>query len=224
MLLDALNTRHSRRGFTFVELSIGLVVVAMVLMALAAFSLATAEAWKQGATTNPVGNGQTVASVAVMSNLATTRINHEIQDLLCTGGYFSGTLTSSSGQQASLLLWRTDTNGNKQVDPSEVELIEYDATQHAVLKYKPGAAPANCNYGTFANNAYVASFKATAATQEPVARNIDGMQIFVNTPSSLTQLPVVEYRLYFKRDGHSQVAYGSVCLRSPTYPTGMTLN
>ena len=92
------------------------------------------------------------------------------------------------------------------------------------MKYLPGAAPANCNYGTFASNAFVASFKAAAATPIPVARNIDGMQIFVNTPSSSTQLPVVEYRLYFKRDGHSQVAYGSVCLRSPTYPTGMTLN
>jgi hypothetical protein len=207
-----------------VELSIGLVVVALVLTALAAFSLATAEAWKQGSTTNPVGNGQTVASVAVMSNLATTRINHELQDMLCTGGYFTGTLASSSGQQASLLLWRTDSNANKAVDPIEVELIEYDATQHAIYKYLPGATPANCNYATFASNTFIATFKSAAAAPIPVARNIDGMQIFVNTPSSLTQLPVVEYRLYFKRDGHSQVAYGSVCLRSPTYPSGMTLN
>jgi len=224
MLLAPLKVRTRVRGFTFVELSIGLVVVALVLTALAAVSLATAEAWKQGSTTNPVGNGQTVASVAVMSNLATTRINHEIQDLLCTGGYFSGTLTTSTGQQASLLLWRTDSNANKSVDPSEVELIQYDATQHAVLKYLPGATPANCDYTTFSNNSFIATFKAAAAAPIPIARNIDGMQIFVNTPSSSTQLPVVEYRLYFKRDGHSQVAYGSVCLRSPTYPTGMTLN
>jgi prepilin-type N-terminal cleavage/methylation domain-containing protein len=223
MLFKDRNSRPCARGFTFVELSVGLVVVALVLTALAAFSLATAEAWKQGSTSNPVGNGQTVASVAVMSNLATTRINHELQDTLCTGGYFPGTLTSSSGQQASLLVWWTD-GGNKSVDPSEVELIEYDATQHAVLRYRPGATPASCDYTTFSNNSFIATFKAAAATPIPIARNIDGMQIFVNTPSSSTQLPVVEYRLYFKRDGHSQVAYGSVCLRSPTYPSGMTLN
>jgi prepilin-type N-terminal cleavage/methylation domain-containing protein len=217
--------KHSRRrGFTFVELSIGLVVVAMVLTALAVFSLATAEQWKQASSTNPVGNGQTVASTAVMSNLATTRINHELQDMLCTGGYFTGTLTTTTGQQASLLLWRTDSNSDKHVDPSEVELIEYDATQHAVLKYLPGATPANCNYATFSTNTFIATFKAAAATPIPVARNIDGMQIFVNTPSSQTQLPVVEYRLYFTRNGQSQVSYGSVCLRSPTYPSGMTLN
>src|SRR2546423_13647496 len=100
MLSDALNTRPRARGFTFVELSVGLVVVAMVLTALAAFSLATAEAWKQGSTTNPVGNGQTVASVAVMSNLATTRINHELQDMLCTGGYLTGAAPPPTRRQA----------------------------------------------------------------------------------------------------------------------------
>src|SRR5262249_39881056 len=177
-------SKHSRcrgRGFTFVELSIGMVVVGMVLTALAAFVLAAGEQWKQGATTNPDGSGQTIASTAAISNLATTRINHDLQDMLCTGGYFTGTLTSTSRQQVSLLVWCKD-DGNKQVDPSEVMLIEYDATQHAVLEYFPGATPAACNYGTFASNSFIATFKAAAGTPKPLARNIDGMQIYVNTP------------------------------------------
>src|SRR5579862_2983652 len=41
-----------RRAFTFPELCIGMVVVSMVLGALAAFTLATAQAWNQGITTN----------------------------------------------------------------------------------------------------------------------------------------------------------------------------
>ena len=49
----------------------------------------------------------------------------------------------------------------------------------------------------------------------PLARNVDGMQIYVQTPNSLTQLPIVEYRLYFSRGGHAQTRYGAVCLHSP---------
>ena len=68
----------TRRGFTFVELCIGLVVVSLVMGALAAFSLATADAWQQGATTNAVGNGQNVAAIPIIGTVACARLDNEI--------------------------------------------------------------------------------------------------------------------------------------------------
>jgi hypothetical protein len=205
----------SRRNsaFTLVELCIGMVVTAMVLSALAAFSLATAEAWNQGATTNNVGSGQNVAAIPVIANLASVRLDHEIGGSLETGGYFQGNLTDPTGQQASLMLWKSSTDTN--VDASEIELIEFSATDHIIYKYLPTASTPAANYTLFSNNGWIATFKASA-TRTPLARNVDGMQIYVQTPSSATQLPLVEYRLYFSRSGHNQTRYGAVCLRSPT--------
>jgi hypothetical protein len=202
-------------GFTFVELCIGLVVVSLVMGALAAFSLATAEAWQQGATTNAVGNGQNVAAIPLIGTVACARLDNEISSALQTGGYFTGNLTSPTGQQASLLLWKSDPNSDRVIDAGEVELIEYNATDHIIYKYVPTiTSPAATGYTTFSNSSWIATFKPTA-TMTPLARNVDGMQIYVQTPNSATQLPVVEYRLYFSRGGHAQTRYGAIALRSP---------
>ena len=53
----------------------------------------------------------------------------EIGQCAAVGGYYSGTLTSSSGQQASVLFWKSDTSGDGKIQPNEVELIEYDSTE-----------------------------------------------------------------------------------------------
>jgi hypothetical protein len=203
-----------------------MIVVSMVLGALAAFTLATAQAWQQGINTNSSGNGQSIAAIPLIGTLASARLDTEISmpALLpdqtkryaasAVGGYYPGTLTSSTGQQASLLIW-SDLNSDTHIDIGEVELIEYNATDHAIYKYLPTASsPKADTYTTFSSATWIATFKPTA-TKQALARNIDGMQINVLNPSSSTQLPLVEYRLYFNRGGVTATRYGAVCLRSP---------
>jgi prepilin-type N-terminal cleavage/methylation domain-containing protein len=211
-----------RRGFTFLELSIGMVVTAMVLAALAAFSLATASTWNSGQTTNTDGS-KTIAAIPVIGTLACVRLDNEFSSAYLTGGYYPGTLTSSSGQQASILLWKKDTTNTGTIDTSEIYLIEYDATNHVINKWSPSGTSTPVAYDDFKLASYITEYKKTAL-KEPLARNVDGMQLYVQTPTSLTQLPLVEYRLYFSRAGRNQTRYGAICLRSPTKPNDLTLN
>jgi hypothetical protein len=209
----------TRRGFTFVELCIGLVVTSLVLSALAAFSLATAEAWKQGSTMNAVGGGETVAAIPLIANVVSARVDNEIATAIGVGGYFPGNLTDPTGQQASILLWKTNDNFNT-IAPKEVELLEFDSTNHMIWKYTSTQTTPTITYAAFTSS-WIATFKSMA-TKTPFAKNVDGMQIYVNAPNSASQLPLVEYRLYFSRGGNAQTRYGAVCVHSPVNANGQT--
>jgi hypothetical protein len=216
-------TPKPRNAFTLVELCIGLVVLAIVMGALAAFSLATAEAWKQGAVTNAVGNGDNTAAIPMIANVVSARLDNEIMSCAGVGGYYPGSLTDSSAQQTSILLWKQNLDSPAtNIEPREVDLLEYDPTNHMIWKYTSAQTTPSITYTVF-TTAWIATFKASA-TKVPFARNIDGMQINVNTPSSQTQLPLVEYRLYFNRAGWAQTRYGAVCVRSPTRASGQNWN
>jgi len=210
------------RGFTFVELCIGMVVTTLVLSALAAFTMATAKAWEMGVSTNSSG-GQTVASISSIGSLAAARLDNEIANADGVGGYFAGNLTSSSGQQASLLLWN-DTNPDGVITANEIELLEFNATDHTLYRWTTTSV-ATPVWTTFSSPTYIAAFKSIASPNpRPVARNIDGMQFYVMNASSLKQFPLVEYQMYFKRTGISQTRYGAACLRSQTKASDQTLN
>ena len=157
--------------------------------------------------------------------LAGARLDAEIGACAATGGYYAGTLTSSTGQQASLMLWKSDvgTPPDGKVDTTECELLEYDATDHVVYKWTT-ATSSLPDYSTqFSSASWISTFKSSA-TRQVFVRNVDGMQIYVHTPTSLYSFPLVEYRLYFNRGGHAQTRYGAVSLRSPTTPYGLNLN
>jgi hypothetical protein len=175
-----------------------------------------------GASTNSTG-GQTVASVASISQLAAVRLDNELSNADGVGGYYAGTLTSSSGQQASLLLWN-DTNADGYITLNEVELIEYDATKHILYKWT-STNTTTPTWATFSNSTYIATFKSLAnPNPTPLARNVDGMQFYVMNASSKDQYPLVEYRMYFTRTETAQTRYGAVCLRSQTKASDQTLN
>jgi Tfp pilus assembly protein FimT len=212
---------HLRPGFTLVELCIGMVITAFIMAALAAFSLATATAWDNGITTN-VNGGKTISSISMMGTLAAARLQNEIGPAQCIGGYFAGALTNSTGQQSSVLIWTSDSNIDGYVNANEAELLEYDATAHTIYKYT-STSVAQVDYTVFGTSNYIATFKSIAS-KTPLARNIDGMQIYVQTPTSLHQFPLVEYELYFNRGGYQQTRYGAVCVRSPCTAHGMVLN
>jgi hypothetical protein len=209
----------ARRGFTFVELCIGLVVTALVLSALAAFSLATAEAWKQGSTMNAVGGGENVAAIPLIANVVSARLDNEITTAIGVGGYFAGNLTDPTAQQSSLLLWKTNDSSNT-IAPNEVELLEFDSTNHEIWKYTSTQTTPTINYSGFTST-WIATFKGMAS-KVPLAKNVDGMQIYVDTPNSASQLPLVEYRLYFSRGGNAQTRYGAACVHSPVLANGQT--
>lgn len=217
-LCDRFHRRTGRWAFTFVELCIGLVVIALVLSAAAAFSLSTAQAWEQGATTDPVTGEQITAQVQVLATMAAERLENELSSAQSAGGYYAGSLTDPTAQQAELMLWTSDPNQDHVIDANELELIEYDATDHMLVKYIPSTSTvAPSSDAQFNDPTWIASYRATA-TMIPLARFVDGAQFYVQMPASNAQKPLVEYQLRFVRNGQTITRYGAICMCDPSNP------
>jgi type II secretory pathway component PulJ len=216
---EHLRNRRNRSAFTLVETCIGLVIIAMVLSAAAAFALSTADAWNAGATTDPVSGQQITATVHVIATLAAVRLENELSSADSPGGYYAGSLTDPTVQQAELMLW-TDANSNHVMESSELELIQYDATNHMLVKYLPtGTTTAPTGYTQLSDPTWIATYRATA-TEVPLARFVDGVQFNVQNPNSTVQKPLVEYQLRFVRNDQVTMRYGAVCMRAPSTPNG----
>jgi hypothetical protein len=217
-----------KSGFTFVELCLGLVITSLVLGAVAAFSLATAKTWQQGSWQQDSGDihsAQSVASVQLIGTIASARLENELRSADATGGYYAGNLTSSSGSQAGLLLWKNVSDSivtKPTIEGSELEILLFDAANHRLMVYTPKSAgqgpAAPASYSDFSNASWIDN-NLSCFDGKPLAQNIDGMQIYVHTPTDVNQHPLVEYRLYFSRQGQNQTRYGAVNLRAPTTPT-----
>src|SRR6185437_13571291 len=117
--------RGREGGFTFVEMVIGMVVMAMVMGVLAAVLMATAQGWKQS------GTVQASTSVTALSHL---RLQRDLKPVHLIGAVRAG----GSGQNAAAMLWKADANYDWKVQFSELALLEYhpstDATDPNTLR------------------------------------------------------------------------------------------
>lgn len=214
---------RSRSAFTLVETCIGLVVIAMVLGAAAAFALATAQAWDAGATIDPVSGQKITATVHVISILAGARLDNELGSASSIGAYYTGSLTDPNAKPATMMLWN-DSNTNGTIEANELELVQYDATNHMLVKYVAPSSPTTIiSYTNFNDPTWIPNFLATA-TEIPLARFVDGVQINVQNPYSNSQKPLVEYQLKFVRDGQVTMRYGAICLSAAITPPGEPMN
>jgi hypothetical protein len=126
-------------------------------------------------------------------------------------------------QQAQLMLWH-DADGDDVIRLNELELIEYDAVNHMLVKYVP---PSNAitvvPYASFNDPTWIATFRAIC-TETPLARFLDGVQFNVQNEYSTNQKPLVEYQLEFERNSQTTMRYGAICLSAPSLPSGESLN
>src|SRR5438552_3558746 len=96
-----------RQGFTLIELCLGLVVSAMIASALAAFTLAVANCWRQTDATQ---------GAVITVNQLTLRLQNRLQDAKRLGYWTDG----SAGSPAGMIYWVRDTNGDGQMQYTEL--------------------------------------------------------------------------------------------------------
>ena len=121
------------------------------------------------------------------------------------------------------MLWN-DANNDEIIQSNELELIQYDAVNHMLVKYLPPSTPQTViSYTSFNDPTWINTFRSTA-TEVPLARFVDEVQFNVQNPYSLYQKPLVEYQLRFVRNGQVTIHYGAICLRAPSTPPGQTLH
>lgn len=209
-------SRH--RGFTLVELCLGLIATAMVSCALAAFTMSIAKSWQS------TGSAQ----AASLSSAATTmRIEEIVRNSRLTGKYNAGALDGSSS--AAVLLWLDDTNGDGAIQENECAMLEYDSASRCILKrtVPSNGSTATLNYATFSSSSTVLSnFRGDATTTQPVARDVDGAVFYANAGDGSTDLPRLEFTIQFQRtqttsDGGTETvgspltSYGVATVRTP---------
>jgi len=200
----------TRSGFTFVELCFGLVITALVIAGLAAFSLAMSTAWQ---------NAGSSEAILLAANQDVRLLDAKIRPCALTGGWQPGSLDGTSAQPAAVLLWTADTNASSTVNYSEILLIEHDPVAQQIKLYQapvPLLVPdVVYSYATiFSQASFIDTFK-DGLTPTVLCNNVVGAQFYVGPADSATARPFVEFTLTIKAGTQTQVVYGDATLRAP---------
>lgn len=226
--LAARRARSARRGFTFVELMLGLLVTSLVMGALAAVLSAVGQGWKQSGTANASSGVTSQTHLRLQRTLRATRL---------IGAVRAGSLTNSSAPNAAALLWKSDSNYDWRVQFSEMALIEYrpssaSSDPNSVRLYqvsfpsgwtnaqKTAADSTLTSNDEIYQDAAIDTFKNLQyVSYTTLARNVTGCVIHKNDSSATTR-PSLDYKIVITRNGTSQTDIGSVAIRTPsTLPT-----
>ena len=210
-----------RSGFTLLELTIGLLVTALVLGAVSAFSLSVSRAWE---------NSDDLQSSSLTSTQIAMRLLNELRTVQAFGAVIPGTITPNTSRAAvapaAVMLWKRDgtppdySDADGKIQYSELEVIEYEpsadkTTGHTLYAWT--ATPlidTQMSRSVFNDPATITEFKKIAA-RKPLAMNVDGAKFYVLNGASTVQRPVFEFALSFVRDKTTTTQYGAVSMRAP---------
>jgi len=221
---DIPKTSSRRAGILMVELLMGLVVIAMVMLGAAAIMEAAATGW----------NDQDVTrSTQVQANQTYLRVQHALQ-----GAKYIGYVTPSSSQAGSIFFWQNDNLGGVEAgDPyaGEMALIQLDSSTGTLWLYQvptsqltTSGAQQPLTLSDINESSEAAWFMQQAfvekqalggpgnLTNDGTRLTISSFAAYVSGLSSTTQLPLVEYSIGFtQNDGTILTLYNSTTLRGP---------
>jgi prepilin-type N-terminal cleavage/methylation domain-containing protein len=151
-----------RRGFTFIELMMGIVVTAIVLAALSVFVFGVADGWT---------NAESAQSIFLSGNMAIDRIDRALREATSV----------ACPAPTDCLFWHDD-NGDGVMQLSEISLLEYDGSA-AIGRYD--IASTNSYAGTVLSSLPTpATLKNYGAIATPLAHNISGCQFLSVTAAA----------------------------------------
>jgi type II secretory pathway pseudopilin PulG len=203
-------------------LLIGLVIVAMVMLALASVLFAVGQGWED----------QDVSqSTQLQANQIYARVQHYLSAAKCVGSCSPD--TTSSGGYAIFLIANDDSPG--QIQYGEVSLIVQDPATNSLYLYSSPAPYAGQAASTFPTGQLSlitpAEIEGWPFTQKQLLGgpgsqpddgtrlDVTGFRLYVQpAPSNGSQLPIVEFTLTLSKGGQSLTVYNSSTLRPSTQP------
>jgi type II secretory pathway pseudopilin PulG len=222
------------RGFTVVEMTMGLVVLAMIMLAIAGIMTAVAQAWT---------DQEMNQSTQIQANQIYARVQHILSAAKYVAQYNPGSLTGNPA--GSIFFWRADdypaSPNDETVQAGEMALIVQDPTTSTLWLYEAmpytqmtpaqyAAAGQVYPWSYWTTPSTVAAFKTSNfLTAQPVPLGgpgnlsnpgnylqITGAQFYVYSLAGASQLPVIEFALAFSRNNQSLNLYSSTTLRGPS--------
>lgn len=197
----------SRRGFTFVELCLALVITALVMSAVTSFVLAMSHSWKHNERSD---------AATLYARQAAARIDRTIQEGRLIGATYSPAGGYSGANPPAVILWITDTNGDGQIQGAECGMLRHDPDNKTLVYYYPGQGDAALplSWDVFTSGDVLANFPV-GRDARPVARNIESVTFRTHFPDNATVSPTLEYRLEVAGQGRTVVEYGTASVRAP---------
>ena len=206
---------HPRAAaFTAVEMMMGLVITSLVMGAVAAFTLAMTQAWKQNDPSK---------TVELAGAQATARLQDMFREAKYSGLVRAGSLAGTTTPTASIFLWTADTNGDNLIQFSEITLIEHNSSTKKLMIYKASLPSPSNDYQvtkTFFDALTPESFKLLQyVSSRAMASNVSGAKFYVQGASSTSQRPVMEYALRILKSSATTDEYGTATMRARKTPT-----
>jgi type II secretory pathway pseudopilin PulG len=211
------------RGFILAELLVGLVIVAMVMLALSSVLFAVADGW----------DDQDISqSTQLQANQIYARVQNYLSSAKCVASYSAG---PTSGD---IIFLSANDDSAGQIECGEIGLIIQDPATHSLYLYHSTAPYSGLATNTISTGQLAsitpAQVEAWSMQQELLGGpgtqpdtgtrlDVDGFQIFatqtVSTASPVTtQLPIVEFTLTLSKNGQNTTVYNSSTLRPSTQP------
>ena len=221
------NEHRADGGFLLVELLVGLVIVALVMLGAAAIMQASASGW----------NDQDITrSTQMQANQTYLRVQRALE-----GAKYIG---YSSSSPSSVFFWQNDNFGGvENCDPfvGEMALLQFDSTTNTLWLYTClSPSQMNASQQTAAKQTWTLADIDSASTVTQFTTNynfvqkqalggpgdepndgtrmqVEGFNVSVNSLGSTTQLPVVEYSISFlQNDGTTLTLYNTTTIKGPT--------
>ena len=196
------NTHNFRRGFTFVELCLALVVTSLVSAAVGSFLLSVSACWNAT---------EDVSSTAVRANQFSARLAGRLRDAKRIG-YWRST------NAASLIYWR-DLNNDNAMTNSELGVIKYNAIDQTVDSYvaNPAAALNPAWTGAQLRDITAITTFTAGLTPTPMARNVASADLSVTNADSTDVAPTVTWLLSLTESNGNVTTH--TCVASPRGPS-----
>jgi len=216
-----LHLRGLRRGFTFVEMSISLVVMTIIAGALAGIIGAVGITWRSSEDTQAALVSGRQASVQLYRLLRSAKY----VGMACGDDQqvASGVVTPSAGSGGAILFWKED-DGDQRMQLCEIALIEHDRSASTLILHQvPKTAPnASTVYspGDTDESSDASALKALATVRRQViARNIRSARFVRSSPGGLPECQAVEFAMGCGAEGKPpRTEYGTAALRGSFSP------
>jgi type II secretory pathway pseudopilin PulG len=191
-----------KRGFTLIELCLGLVTTSLVMGAAAAFMMGVANTW--------------TASANAQANVAAST-----QTTLKLQSFFRQSLAVGAADATTVLVWKSDNNADGKIQSSELSALAYDATSKTLLLQFPtvtGAGDATWTPMAFTAASALTTFRSLGKNSRMVLNRVTATNLAVLRPTGAIQRAIVEFDITTTRNSDSKRYYGSAALRTPVDP------
>ena len=212
--MNRLRTQYFHpRGFTIVELSMGLLVMSIIFAAMAGLAVAMSNGWKAT---------ETQDNLQVARRQTSTQMYYNIRSAKYIG---SASADNSGGATtgASVIFWKGDKDPGKVMYAYQIAVIEHDIPTATLRLYQlpqtAGGAMTEFKDCDVDDTGDIDKFKKLPGiVSQVIGRNVASVTFKMLPISTTRQSQALEFQIRYKSGEQEQLEYGTATVRVPQAP------